>query len=600
MLKKISDWFSRYWLTITVVVIISLFGWHVLNRIATHDEPTMSYFNFINAVHRGMVFNAIIQDNEIRGMLKTGDQFKTLAPASDMHMIDDFFKYDVDFRVIPPEKQSLGLTIFISWFPMLILIGVWIYFMKRQHGGGLTGFGKNKAKLIAEDKIKITFADVAGIEDAKADVKEMVDFLRDPQKFNKLGGKIPRGALLVGSPGTGKTMLAKAVAGEAGVPFFSISGSDFVEMFVGVGASRVRDLFEEAKKKAPCIIFIDEIDAIGASRGQVVMGNDERNQTLNQLLVEMDGFEGTEGIIVFAATNRVEILDQALLRPGRFDRQVFVNLPDINGREQILKVHTNAIPLGNDVNLNAIARGTPGFSGADLANLVNEAAILASRCNRDVVSMHHFEKAKDKILMGAERKSLMMTDEEKKLTAYHEAGHAVVGYYMPEHDPLYKVSIIPRGRALGITMFLPERDRVSMSKRKVEGQIASLYGGRIAEEIIAGADGITTGASNDIERATTLATKMVTEWGFSEKLKLLKYIDQDVGGMSNATHLATGLEDNDERRIIKEEIEAIAQRNYDKARSIIEANWSKMEAIAEALMVHETIDVKQLEEIMST
>jgi cell division protease FtsH len=599
MAKKIWEWFLRNLLLISLSILLIVGAYSIINRTQTHDEPTLSYYNFIQAVHTGSVFNAIIQSNEIHGMLKSGTEFKTLAPDNDTHLIDDLFRYNVDFRVIPPEKQSIGMAIFISWFPMLILIGVWIYFMRRQAGSGPLGFGKNKAKLVAEDKVKITFADVAGVEDAKADVKEMVDFLRDPKKFNKLGGKIPRGALLVGPPGTGKTMLARAVAGEAGVPFFTLSGSDFVEMFVGVGASRVRDLFEEAKKKAPCIIFIDEIDAIGASRGQAIMGNDERNQTLNQLLVEMDGFEGTEGIIVFAATNRAEILDQALLRPGRFDRQVFVNLPDIIGREQILRVHTQAIPLNDDVDLLAIARGTPGFSGADLANLVNEAAILASKCDRDVISMRHFEKAKDKIMMGAERKSLMMTDDEKRLTAYHEAGHAVVGFFTPEHDPLYKVSIIPRGRALGITMFLPEHDRVSMSKRKVEGQIASLYGGRIAEEIIAGPDGITTGASNDIERATVLATKMVTEWGFSEKLKLLKYIDQDHSSMSNSTHIATGLEDDEDRRIIKEEIESISQRNYDRARNIIENNWSKMEAIAEALIKFETIDIKQVEEIMA-
>jgi cell division protease FtsH len=457
--------------------------------------------------------------------------------------------------------------------------------------------GKSRHRLLSEDAGKVTFEDVAGCDEAKHDVAEIVDFLKDPEKFGKLGGRIPRGVLLVGPPGTGKTLLAKAVAGEAGVSFFSISGSDFVEMYVGVGASRVRDMFVEARKKAPCIIFIDEIDAIGKARNGSVMGNDERDQTLNALLVEMDGFEATSGIIIIAATNRPEILDKALLRPGRFDRQVTVGLPDITGREQILKVHIKDIPLSDDVSLYDLARGTPGFSGAELANLVNEASILASKCDHDEIHMHHFEKAKDKLLMGAERKTFAMTEEEKRLTAYHEAGHAVVGYLSPEHDPIYKVSIIPRGRALGITMFLPERDTVSMSKRKLESQIASLYGGRIAEEVVAGEDGITTGASNDIERATTIATKMVTEWGMSKNLPVIKFVEDENGYMGNSSHLREGLDETNSA--VEREIEEIARRNYERAETLIKSNWPKMEAMVEALMEHETIDKDQIEEIMT-
>ena len=562
-------------------------------------KSTWSYTKFIKEVKEGVVKRVTITpSNEIEAEAHSGDIFYINSP-DDPNLTKELLDNNVDIKVIPLPKPNLLFEIFISWFPMIVLITLWIFFMRRQSkmmnvAGGL---GKGKHKLRSEDGPKVTFADVAGCDEAKADVQEIVDFLKDPKKFSKLGGKIPRGVLMVGPPGTGKTLLAKAVAGEAGVNFFSISGSDFVEMFVGVGASRVRDMFEDAKKNSPCIIFIDEIDAIGKSRQNSFVGNDERDQTLNALLVEMDGFEGSDGIIVIAATNRAEILDKALLRPGRFDRQVVVGLPDLKGREQILKVHTAKAPLAKDVKLVDLARGTPGFSGAELANLVNEASILASKCDRDKIHMKHFEKAKDKILMGAERRTFAMTEDEKRLTAYHEAGHAVVGYLTPEHDPIYKVSIIPRGRALGITMFLPERDSVSVSKRKLEGQIASLYGGRIAEEIIAGEDGITTGASNDIERATMIATRMITEWGMSTLLKPIKYVEED-GGYVGAghSHLKVGLDEVN--NLVEKEIEDVIERNYKRAKNIIEKNWDKMELMVEYLMKYETIDKVQIEKIM--
>lgn len=561
----------------------------------------LPYSSFIKEVKENTVKRVIIDNGVIKGESRDGDGFIVYA-LDDPHLINDLLSAGVEVRAATPKQRNIFLEIFISWFPMLLLIGVWILFMRRQNGGG-SGFGgmamgKSRAKLLSEESTKITFEDVAGCDEAKHDVAEIVDFLKDPTRYGKLGGRIPRGMLLVGPPGTGKTLLAKAVAGEAGVPFFSISGSDFVEMFVGVGASRVRDMFTEARKRAPCIVFIDEIDAIGKARNGSVMGNDERDQTLNALLVEMDGFEAMSGIIIIAATNRPEILDKALLRPGRFDRQVTVGLPDITGREQILKVHTKDVPMSDDVNLYDLARGTPGFSGAELANLVNEASILASKNDHDEVEMKHFEKAKDKLLMGAERKTFAMTEEEKRLTAYHEAGHAVVGFLSPEHDPIYKVSIIPRGRALGITMFLPERDTVSMSKRKIESQIASLYGGRIAEEIVAGEDGITTGASNDIERATTLATKMVTEWGMGKGLPPIKYVEDEGAsylGPGHA-HLREGLDQTNS--MVEEEIERIIVRNYSRAEELIKDNWSRMEAMVELLMEHETIDKDQIEEIM--
>ena len=523
LLKNLAVW------TVIAVVIMSLFsGIGVRNT----SKTELNYTEFNSLVEKGQVAEVTISGRELEGRLTSGDAFMTYSPESDNSaLVGDLLKNNVKINGKPPEKQSFLAQIFLHWFPFLLLIGVWIFFMRQMQGGGGTrgamSFGKSKAKMQTEDQVKVTFNDVAGVEEAKEEVKELVDFLRDPAKFQNLGGKIPTGVLMVGSPGTGKTLLARAIAGEAKVPFFTISGSDFVEMFVGVGASRVRDMFEQAKKHAPCIIFIDEIDAVGRHRGAGLGGgHDEREQTLNQLLVEMDGFEGNEGVIVIAATNRPDVLDPALLRPGRFDRQVVVPLPDIRGREQILKVHVRKIPIANDVKPKIIARGTPGFSGADLANLANEAALFAARANKKVVDMEDFERAKDKIMMGSERKSMVMNEDEKKLTAYHESGHAIVGRLVPNHDPVYKVSIIPRGRALGVTMFLPEEDRYSNSKQRIQSMIAALFGGRVAEEEIYGADAVTTGASNDIERATDLARNMVTKWGLSDKMGPLAYNEE--------------------------------------------------------------------------
>src|SRR4249919_3599405 len=494
------------------------------------SQKPMDYSQFIEEVRSGNVAKVTIENKVIKGVKKSGEKFVTY-PAPDLWMVSDLLKNNVIVEAKPEEEQGFLMQVFISWFPMLLLIGVWIFFMRQMQGGGRGGafsFGKSRARMLDESSNQVTFADVAGCEEAKEEVKELVEFLRDPGKFQKLGGRIPRGVLMVGSPGTGKTLLARAIAGEAKVPFFSISGSDFVEMFVGVGASRVRDMFDQAKKHAPCIIFIDEIDAVGRHRGAGLGGgHDEREQTLNQLLVEMDGFEGNEGIIVIAATNRPDVLDPALLRPGRFDRQVVVPLPDVRGREQILKVHMRRVPLADDVRPSIIARGTPGFSGADLANLVNEAALFAARANRRTVSMDEFDRAKDKIMMGAERRSMVMDEQEKKLTAYHEAGHAIVGRVVPEHDPVYKVTIIPRGRALGVTMYLPEGDKYSYNKITIESRLCALYGGRVAEELIFGADMVTTGASNDIERATKMARNMVTKWGLSDELGPIAYGDEE-------------------------------------------------------------------------
>ena len=501
------------------------------------------------------------------------------------------------------EGDSTLFAIFISWFPMLLLIGVWIFFMRQMQGGGKGGamsFGKSKAKLLSEDQIKTTFADVAGCEEAKEEVSELVDFLREPSKFQKLGGKIPRGVLMVGPPGTGKTLLAKAISGEAKVPFFTISGSDFVEMFVGVGASRVRDMFAEAKKQAPCIIFIDEIDAVGRHRGAGLGGgHDEREQTLNQLLVEMDGFDGGEGVIVIAATNRPDVLDPALLRPGRFDRQVTVGLPDIKGREQIIKVHMRKVPLADDVDPNAIARGTPGFSGADLANLVNEAALFAAKANCRTVSQEFFEKAKDKILMGAERRSMVMDEEEKLNTAWHEAGHAIVGRLVPSADPIYKVSIIPRGRALGVTMQLPEKDRYSHSKEFLESELSIFYGGRIAEEMLNGPDKVTTGASNDIQRATQIARNMITQWGFSDKLGPLTYAEDESEVFLGRSVTQTKHVSDDTAKVIDQEVKDLIHKNYQRAERLLKENRDKLETMAEALMKYETIDAKQIDDIMN-
>lgn len=587
------------WLVIAVVLMTVFRGFSPSDT----NRNMVDYSQFIQDVRQERISHVSIDDRVIQGVKKSGERFETVMPFADRDLINDLINHSVDFNAPKPEDPSILTQIFISWFPMLLLIGVWIFFMRQMQGGGGKGamsFGKSKARLMSEDQIKTTFADVAGVDEAKEEVQELVDYLKDPSKFQKLGGKIPKGVLMVGPPGTGKTLLARAIAGEAKVPFFTISGSDFVEMFVGVGASRVRDMFEQAKKAAPCIVFIDEIDAVGRQRGAGLGGgHDEREQTLNQMLVEMDGFEGNEGIIVIAATNRPDVLDPALLRPGRFDRQVVVGLPDVRGREQIIKVHMRKVPLGDDVEASVIARGTPGFSGADLANLVNEAALFAARANRRVVSMDEFEKAKDKIMMGAERKSMVMSESEKEMTAYHEAGHAIVGRVVPEHDPVYKVSIIPRGRALGVTMYLPEQDRVSHSKQHLESMISSLFGGRIAEELIYGSDRVTTGASNDIERATEIARKMVTQWGLSEKMGPLLYADEDgevfLGrSMSKAKHMS-----DETARAIDEEIKIFIDRNYQRSRKILEEHVDILHSMKDALMRYETIDAKQIDDLMA-
>ncbi|HET7674663.1 MAG TPA: ATP-dependent zinc metalloprotease FtsH, partial [Gammaproteobacteria bacterium] len=550
------------------------------------------------------VASVTFEGRTVKGMDSSGNQFTSYTPDQDNSLlIQELLKNNVQINAKPPEQQSILMQIFISWFPFLLLIGVWIFFMRQMQGGGAgrgaMSFGKSRARMLGEDQVKITFSDVAGVEEAKEEVAELVEFLRDPAKFQRLGGKIPRGVLMVGPPGTGKTLLAKAIAGEAKVPFFTISGSDFVEMFVGVGASRVRDMFEQAKKHAPCIIFIDEIDAVGRHRGAGLGGgHDEREQTLNQLLVEMDGFEGNEGVIIIAATNRPDVLDPALLRPGRFDRQVVVPLPDVRGREQILKVHLRKVPAGDTVRPSIIARGTPGFSGADLANLVNEAALFAARANKREVEMLDLEKAKDKIMMGAERRSMVMSEEEKKLTAYHEAGHAIVGLLVPDHDPVYKVTIIPRGRALGVTMFLPEDDRYSHSKRRLESQISSLFGGRIAELLIFGPDYVTTGASNDIERATEIARGMVTKWGLSDKMGPLTYGEDENEvflGHSVARHKNVS---DGTAHAIDEEIRLVIDNNYKRAEKLLKENLEKLHLMAEALIKYETIDSEQIHDIM--
>ncbi|HGF7194610.1 TPA: ATP-dependent zinc metalloprotease FtsH [Vibrio cholerae] len=588
------------WLVIAVVLmsVFQSFG------PGENNGRAVDYTTFVKEVGQGQIQEAQFNNGEITFMRRGGgSRYVTYMPVYDQKLLDDLINQDVKVQGTPPEQQSLLGTIFISWFPMILLIGVWIFFMRQMQGGGGKGamsFGKSKARMMSEDQIKTTFNDVAGCDEAKEDVKELVDYLRDPSRFQKLGGKIPTGVLMVGPPGTGKTLLAKAIAGEAKVPFFTISGSDFVEMFVGVGASRVRDMFEQAKKASPCIIFIDEIDAVGRQRGAGVGGgHDEREQTLNQMLVEMDGFEGNEGIIVIAATNRPDVLDPALLRPGRFDRQVVVGLPDVRGREQILKVHMRKVPLANDVEPSLIARGTPGFSGADLANLVNEAALFAARGNKRNVSMVEFELAKDKIMMGAERRSMVMSEEIKESTAYHEAGHAVVGRLVPEHDPVYKVSIIPRGRALGVTMYLPEQDRVSMSKQHLESMISSLYGGRLAEELIYGKEKVSTGASNDIERATEIARKMVTQWGFSEKLGPMLYAEDEGEVFLGRSVTQTKHMSDDTAKLIDDEVRQIIDRNYERARQIIMDNMDIMHAMKDALMKYETIDAGQIDDLMA-
>ena len=586
------------WVVIAVVLVAVFSKFNV----PTAPSNNLSYSEFIKRVENKTVSEVQISGQNIVGE-GSGGNFQTYAPYNDPKLIDQLIVSGAQIDVKEPEGRSVFVDILVNTIPFLLIIGLWIYIMRQMQGGGGKGgpmsFGKSKARMMTEDQIKITFADVAGCEEAKDEVFEMVEFLRDPSKFQKLGGKIPRGVLLAGSPGTGKTLLAKAIAGEAKVPFFSISGSDFVEMFVGVGASRVRDMFEQAKKQAPCIIFIDEIDAVGRKRGAGMGGgNDEREQTLNQLLVEMDGFEGTEGVIVVAATNRPDVLDPALLRPGRFDRQVVVPLPDVRGREQILKVHMRKVPLGDDVKPAILARGTPGFSGADLANLVNEAALFAARGDKRVVNMEEFDRAKDKIMMGAERKSMVMNEKEKSNTAFHEAGHAIVGLVVPDHDPVYKVTIIPRGRALGVTMFLPEEDKYSASKLNLESQISTLFGGRIAEEMILGKEGVTTGASNDIERATSIARNMVTKWGLSEKLGPLSYIDDETESYLGAAAAQAKNVSDDTAHEIDDEVRRIIDTNYERAETILKENVDKLHLMAEALIKYETIDADQIAVIM--
>ena len=586
-------------------VVIAVILMTVFNNLGSQRAPsnTITYSDFMRRVETGNVDHVKFDDVKIT-LLDNERAYTTYSPETDnSSLIGELNEAGVSFEREPPKNPSLLFSKFLNWFPFLFIIGLWVFFMRQMQGGGggrgAMSFGKSKARLLNEDQVKVTFADVAGVEEAKEEVGELVEFLRDPGKFQKLGGKIPRGVLMVGSPGTGKTLLAKAIAGEAKVPFFTISGSDFVEMFVGVGASRVRDMFEQAKKHSPCIIFIDEIDAVGRHRGAGLGGgHDEREQTLNQLLVEMDGFEGNEGVIVIAATNRPDVLDPALLRPGRFDRQVVVPLPDVRGREQILRVHMNKVPVADDVRPDLIARGTPGFSGADLANLVNEAALFAARANQKLVDMGDFERAKDKIMMGAERKSMVMSDKEKKLTAYHEAGHAIVGRLVPEHDPVYKVTIIPRGRALGVTMYLPEEDRYSNTKLELECRISTLYGGRIAEELIFGADQVTTGASSDIERATEIARNMVTRWGLSDKLGPLAYSEEEgevfLGKSSSKSNPMSG----NTVETIDEEIRLLIDRNYERAEVILKENMDILHAMSEALLKYETIDVGQIDLLM--
>ncbi len=589
------------WIIIAIVLLTVFQSFGTGGR---QSEP-LDYSTFLELVDTGQVKQVVFDGDTVKGMLATGERFVTYSPETDNTvLIGELRKGGVQIKAAAPKGQNILVSLFINSFPVLLLIAVWVYFMRQMQGGGsgrgAMSFGKSRARLLGEDQVNVTFNDVAGVEEAKEEVVEIVDFLKDPAKFQRLGGKIPKGVLMVGSPGTGKTLLARAIAGEAKVPFFTISGSDFVEMFVGVGASRVRDMFEQAKKHAPCIIFIDEIDAVGRHRGAGLGGgHDEREQTLNQLLVEMDGFEGNEGIIVIAATNRPDVLDPALLRPGRFDRQVVVPLPDVRGREQILRVHMRKVPIGDDVRPGIIARGTPGFSGADLANLVNEAALFAARANRRTVGMEEFEKAKDKIMMGAERRSMVMSEDEKKLTAYHEAGHAIVGLTVPDHDPVYKVTIIPRGRALGVTMFLPEEDRYSYSKQRLNSQISSLFGGRIAEELIFGADAITTGAANDIERATDIARNMVTKWGLSDVLGPMAYAEDDGEvflGRSVTQHKQVGEETHN---AIDAEVRKFIDTNYDRAENILKEKIDKLHAMAEALIKYETIDEGQIADIMA-
>ncbi|WP_114909045.1 ATP-dependent zinc metalloprotease FtsH [Haemophilus haemolyticus] len=584
-----------------VVAVIMMTAYQSFNS-SSVDNST-DYTTFVYDVSNGQVTAARFDANEITVTKTDGSKYSTvMPPLEDKKLLDDLLSKKVKVEGTPFEKRGFLSQILISWFPMLFLVGVWVFFMRQMQGGGgkAMSFGKSRAKMLNQDQIKVTFADVAGCDEAKEEVGEIVDFLRDPNKFQNLGGKIPKGILMVGPPGTGKTLLARAIAGEAKVPFFTISGSDFVEMFVGVGASRVRDMFEQAKKNAPCLIFIDEIDAVGRQRGAGLGGgHDEREQTLNQMLVEMDGFSGNDGVIVIAATNRPDVLDPALTRPGRFDRQVVVGLPDVKGREQILKVHMRKVPVAQDVDAMTLARGTPGYSGADLANLVNEAALFAARVNKRMVTMLEFEKAKDKINMGPERRTMIMTDKQKESTAYHEAGHAIVGYLVPEHDPVHKVTIIPRGRALGVTFFLPEGDQISISQKQLESKLSTLYAGRLAEDLIYGEENISTGASNDIKVATNIARNMVTQWGFSDKLGPILYTE-DEGEVFLGRSMAKAKHMSDETaHAIDEEVRAIVNRNYARARQILTDNMDILHAMKDALVKYETIEEEQIKQLMN-
>lgn len=583
-----------------VVAVVMMTAYQSFNSSASGD--TTDYTTFAYDVSNGQVKEVRFDANEIAVTKTDGAKYTTvMPPLEDNKLLDDLLSKKVKVEGTPIERRGLLSQILISWFPMLFLVGVWVFFMRQMQGGGgkAMSFGKSRAKMLTQDQIKVTFADVAGCDEAKEEVGEIVDFLRDPNKFQKLGGRIPKGILMVGPPGTGKTLLAKAIAGEAKVPFFTISGSDFVEMFVGVGASRVRDMFEQAKKNAPCLIFIDEIDAVGRQRGAGLGGgHDEREQTLNQMLVEMDGFGGHDGVIVIAATNRPDVLDPALTRPGRFDRQVVVGLPDVKGREQILKVHMRKVPVAPDVNAMTLARGTPGYSGADLANLVNEAALFAARSDKRTVTMLEFEKAKDKINMGPERRTMVMTEKQKESTAYHEAGHAIVGYLVPEHDPVHKVTIIPRGRALGVTFFLPEGDQISISQKQLESKLSTMYAGRLAEELIYGEENVSTGASNDIKVATNIARNMVTQWGFSEKLGPILYAE-DEGEVFLGRSMAKAKHMSDETaHLIDEEVRALIARNYERARQLLLDNMDILHAMKDALVKYETIEEEQIKQLM--
>ena len=585
---------------VILVFVVALFNLFQSNT-PRNASREIYFSDFMGAVERSEIQEVVIQGENISGVYKSGGDFRTYAPE-DPELVPTLRQNGVQIKAVPSADNELSFWgVVISWFPMLLLIGVWVFFMRQMQGGGgkAMGFGKSRAKMLTEKQGRVTFEDVAGIDEAKQELEEIVEFLRDPQKFQRLGGKIPKGVLLIGPPGTGKTLLARSIAGEANVPFFTISGSDFVEMFVGVGASRVRDMFEQGKKNAPCIIFIDEIDAVGRHRGAGLGGgNDEREQTLNQLLVEMDGFEANEGVILIAATNRPDVLDPALLRPGRFDRQVVVPNPDILGREKILNVHSKKTPLSPDVDLKVIARGTPGFSGADLANLVNEAALLAARKAKRVIGMIEFEEAKDKVLMGAERRSMVMTEDEKKLTAYHEGGHALVMLHIPSHEPLHKVTIIPRGRALGVTMFLPERDKYSMSKAELSAQLASLFGGRVAEEMVFGPEKVTTGASDDIRRATDIARRMVTEYGFSERLGPLRYNENQGEVFLGHSVTQTKSVSDATAGIIDEEVRKFVEAGETAARDILTEHRDQLEIIAQGLLEHETLSRAEIEALL--